>query len=288
MMQKALPGMTLPPMEQPLDRKIELAIKLLQGYEEMALQLSPDGFYLAFSGGKDSIVIKELAKMACVKFKPWYNQTTIDPPELIYYMQEHHKDVEWNRAKMNMCEYLAFAGKGPPTRINRWCCQIYKEGGGDGLFKIIGVRASESARRKAGWSQVVLNNRGRGPVLCPVLYWTDEDIWSFIKNRKIPYCVLYDQGFSRLGCIGCPMSGEKGAARDFKKWPKFEKMWKMGIKKYFDKWKNILRKDGKERWLYRFSKWEELWSWWVSRKGWIGEDVTCQTATLFSGEEDDT
>ena len=284
MRQEALPGMVLPPMEQPLERKIELAIKLLQGYEEMALQSSPDGFYLAFSGGKDSIVIKELAKMAGIKFKPWYNQTTIDPPELIYFIQQHHADVEWNRAKMNMCEYLSFADKGPPTRINRWCCQIYKEGGGDGLFKIIGVRAAESARRKYGWKQVVLNNRGRGPVLCPILYWSDEDVWNFIKKRNLPYCCLYDQGFSRLGCIGCPMSGEKGAKRDFLKWPKFEKMWQNGIKKYFEKWKDVPRKDGEERWLWRFETWKDLWDWWVSRKGWKSNG--CQSSSLFANTEE--
>jgi phosphoadenosine phosphosulfate reductase len=276
-MNKALPGMQLAPSEQSLERKIELAIKLLKAYEEMALKYSENGFYLAFSGGKDSIVIKELAKMAGIKFKSFYNQTTIDPPELIYFIREHHAEVAWNRPNpfINLVFYPTLHPKGPPTRLNRWCCQIYKEGGGDGLFKIIGVRAAESPRRAKQWKQVVANRR-KGHILCPILYWTDNDVWQFIKERSLPYCCLYDEGFNRLGCIGCPISGTKGVERDFKRWPGFERLWKIGIKAYYDRWKDVPRRDGKERWLKRFDNWQELWDWWISRKKWKSKDEECQ------------
>lgn len=284
MMQKALPGMALPPMEQPLDRKIELAIKLLQGYEEMALQLSPDGFYLAFSGGKDSIVIKELANMAGVRYKAWYNQTTIDPPELVYFIQRHHADVEWSRAKRNLCLSIADHAEGPPTRLRRWCCAEYKEAYGNGGYKIIGVRAAESPRRAKTWRPLVAN-KNTGYVLCPILYWSDADIWAFVRQQGLPYCSLYDEGFDRLGCIGCPMKNEAATKKDFERWPGFERLWKMGIKKFYDKFKGVPRRDGKARAIETFETFEIFWNWWISRKGQAGDE--CQTSLLFSGGDDE-
>lgn len=71
-----------------LDR-VEVAIKRLQTFE-------PDeGYYLAFSGGKDSVVIKVLADMAKVKYDAHYNVTSVDPPELIQFIREHYPDVKW-------------------------------------------------------------------------------------------------------------------------------------------------------------------------------------------------
>lgn len=71
-----------------LDR-VEVAIKRLQTFEP------PEGYYLAFSGGKDSVVIKALADMAGVKYDAHYNVTSVDPPELIQFVREHHTDVKW-------------------------------------------------------------------------------------------------------------------------------------------------------------------------------------------------
>ena len=66
---------------------IEKTVERLRIYEP------PEGYYLAFSGGKDSIVIKKLAEMADVKYDVHYNVTTIDPPDLVRFIRKHHKDV---------------------------------------------------------------------------------------------------------------------------------------------------------------------------------------------------
>ena len=60
----------------------------------------------------------------------------------------------------------------------------------------------------------------------PILNWTAADVWQFTKARQIPYCTLYDQGYKRLGCIGCPMSGANRIAKDFARWPQFERAWR--------------------------------------------------------------
>lgn len=67
--------------------KVETAIERLKTFEP------PEGYYLAFSGGKDSVVIKGLADMAGVKYDAHYNLTTVDPPELVQFIKEYHKDV---------------------------------------------------------------------------------------------------------------------------------------------------------------------------------------------------
>ncbi len=58
-----------------------------------------EGYYLAFSGGKDSVVLKRLAEMAGVKFDAHYSVTTIDPPELTQFIRKYHPDVKWERYK---------------------------------------------------------------------------------------------------------------------------------------------------------------------------------------------
>lgn len=260
-------------MAAPLAEKVQRAIEFLQFHEILANQNHEEGYYLAYSGGKDSTVMLALAKMAGVRFQAYYNQTTIDPPELVRFIQQQ-KNILWNRPEKNLIWRMTDKSSGPPTRLARWCCEIYKEHGGTGRIKLIGVRAAESPRRAAQWREVIPNRNG-GTILCPILYWTDEDVWTFIHHFALPYCSLYDEGFKRLGCVGCPISGPEGTKRDFARWPGFERLWKLGFQAYWKAWKGVPRRDGNPRWIERFDRWEDLWEWWTSRKAWKKADE-CQ------------
>lgn len=127
--------------------KVETAVQRIKMFEP------PDGYYLAFSGGKDSVVIKALADMAGVKYDAHYNVTSVDPPELIYFIRKHHPDVVWDYptysdgSRATMWNLIP-KKKMPPTRIVRYCCEVLKERGGRGRFVITGVRWAESARQK--------------------------------------------------------------------------------------------------------------------------------------------
>ena len=244
----------------PLDKKIVRAIALIREYEKKALELSSDGYYLAFSGGKDSIVIKQLAIEAGVRFMPWYNTTTIDPPELIYYMRQHHPDVKWNSAQKSF--FKALEDTPPPTIWTRWCCSRYKEQGGRGLFKVVGVRIVESSRRAKLWQEFA--QKMGSFYLAPICYWTDADVWNFIHSRNLPYCKLYDEGFKRLGCVGCPLAGDDNKRKQFERWPRYEMFWKPGVRKYFDLRRGTMsKKTGKALFVNRFQSFEEYWQWWM-------------------------
>jgi phosphoadenosine phosphosulfate reductase len=237
--------------------RIELQVKIV----EAALLLQERGpYYLCFSGGKDSCVIKHLSQMAGVEFTTNYSVTTIDPPELTRFIKHNHSDAIWHKPKIPLLKMVK--KKGLPSRFIRWCCKIYKEQGGNGEIKIMGVRASESANRKASWEPVMTRNKSI--CISPILYWTDEDVWEYIRYYKIPYCSLYDEpNIKRIGCVGCPASNRK---REFARWPHMEKLWRKATK---DRWDYRLNQNNGKPLpaQYRLFKNSDEWfDWWMSNK----------------------
>lgn len=246
-----------------LEEKVQKAIANFQAYEHEALKRDPvNGYYLCDSYGKDSCVILDLAKRSGVKFAAHHNLTTLDAPELIQFGRKNHFDTIEHHPPMNMLTRLAISVQGPPTRINRWCCEEYKEHGGNDLVRVTGVRAAESARRKANWKIWQLRRDNVSWMLNPILYWSDDNIWQYIKDQKLPYCCLYDQGWERLGCIGCPMS-RRGRERDFAKWPKYEQAWKRAITRNWELLHDKPTNRGLARASAQFKSGEEMWSWWM-------------------------
>ena len=262
--------------------KIEVAIDRLKYFEPRG------GYYLAFSGGKDSECIKELSIMAGVEFDSHYNHTTVDPPELVRHIRHNHKDVIIEYPEKTMWRLIA-EKRMPPTRIVRYCCEELKEGGGNGRFVITGVRWAESVRRKNNRKTVEFDTYGskskkaienrqiflmsdnedkrrmtehcqvKGKhILNPIIDWEDYEVWEFIKLRNIKYCSLYDEGYKRLGCVGCPMSGKKGMTKDFERYPKYKANYIKAFQRMIDK----RLEDGLE------TEWEtgqEVFDWWIGQ-----------------------
>jgi len=177
--------------------KVSIAIERLKTFEPT------DGYYLAFSGGKDSQVIYKLMEMSSCKFDAHYNITTVDPPELIRFMQNKYPTAVFDRPKRTMWQLIAEHNM-PPTRMVRYCCEELKERGGNGRTVVTGVRAAESVRRRS-WQMFQPCKRRHGHILNPIIDWDETDVWDFIRKEIGYWCELYDRGWQRIGCIGCPM-----------------------------------------------------------------------------------
>jgi len=237
---------------------INSAINLLKDNEP------ENGYIGCFSGGKDSVVIKHLAGLAGVKVKWHYHITTIDPPELVQFIKKYHPSVIFDRPKYGNF-FNRMVKKGFPTRRGRWCCAEYKEVHSatktDTL--IMGIRAEESVSRRKRWGLTSRHFRSGALVVCPIYEWASDELWQFIKDNNIPYCSLYDEGFKRLGCIGCPMPGKRGRLRDFERWPQYEKKWKVAFEKIWNLRSGTIR-DGKEWFGTAYlENWEQMWNWWL-------------------------
>jgi phosphoadenosine phosphosulfate reductase len=120
--------------------KVQIAIDRIKQFEP------PEGYYVAFSGGKDSQTVYHLCKEAGVKFDAHYNLTTVDPPELVRFIKTNYPDVIIERPRFTMWELIVKNGS-PPTRLQRYCCRELKEHGGENRMTVTGVRWAESVRR---------------------------------------------------------------------------------------------------------------------------------------------
>ena len=266
-----------------LDEKVSRAIELLREHEPA------DGYYVAFSGGKDSQCILRLCEEAGVRHDAHYHNTTIDPPELVYFIRQHYPNVEWSKPKHSMMWEIAEGRPGtPPTRAGRWCCEIFKEGGGEGRTRVIGVRASESPRRRLLWQEVTQNRNGKDKAVCPIVHWTTDDVWQFIRGRGMPYCKLYDEGFERLGCVGCMLAGPEQQRREFRRWPNFARNWERAIKRNWERHQPPnMRRDGKPYYHASFATAEDFWQWWLS--GERRDDPNregCMSGLLFTNDDE--
>lgn len=90
----------------------------------------------------------------------------------------------------------------------------------------------------------------------PIIDWTTDEVWEFIKEYKIPYCSLYDEGFERLGCIGCPMGHHQ--EEEFERWPKYKELYLTAFGKMLE--------ENKKKGITHKANWdtaEDVMDWWI-------------------------
>lgn len=261
-----------------LEQKIAYSIDLLRKSEKMALKMDPEnGFYLAFSGGKDSQVLYHLAVQCGVKFKAYMNLTSVDPPEIIRFVKKNYPDVTLIKPRMSIYDMAKKKGC-LPTKNIRWCCAEYKETSGVGKVTLIGIRKEESVRRSKRneietgdrkfsgtfdqWSEHTENMvtcvGGKDKIIVsPLLYWTERDVWNYLDSIHVPHCKLYDMGYKRIGCILCPMSNYKHKIKEIKDYPHVARGWKKAIEWMIrNKWTKSQQLDNPDL----------AFQWWISGK----------------------
>jgi len=229
--------------------KVQEAIDLLKKHEP------PEGYYLAFSGGKDSVCIYRLAEMAGVKFDAHY-QVGVDMPELVSFIKKKYPQVTRHLPKKTMWGIIK--RRGPVTRIYRDCCRILKETGGKGRLVVTGIRAEESpSRSKLG--QFSYHNRSKKKMIHPIFYWEENEVWDFIETNNLSYCSLYDDpGLSRLGCVMCPMGSKEKRRSEAKRYPKYYLAYIRAFQRWIENGKMNPMKE-------RFKTGQEVMDWWLSQ-----------------------
>ena len=190
--------------------------------------------YVAFSGGKDSIVIADLMKQSGIPYKLYYAKTGIDPPELVRFIRKEYPDCQFLKPKRSF--WYLLATHNPPARGCRWCCYELKKRPTLDIplsHRVIGIRAEESARRSK-YKRISHFDKYKWTLYYPILYWKEIDIWDYIEERKLPYPSLYDEGLGRLGCVICPFNiGGNNFYR--KRWPRFFRLFEKKCAEWYEK-----------------------------------------------------
>ena len=214
-------------MTDELEKKVRQSVSLIQK------AVGDKVVEVAYSGGKDSDVILELTKMAGVKYRAIYKNTTIDPVGTVKHCRE--KGCEIVRPKNGITFFKLVEQIGFPNRHKRFCCKHLKE------YKIldmaiIGVRKSESRKRAERYKEPIGcrfygSKKNHVQAIYPILEWSDENVAEFIKERGIKCHPLYydEQGNfhveRRLGCVGCPLMSKKKRKQHFKENKGMLKAW---------------------------------------------------------------
>lgn len=218
-----------------LQKKIDQAIKLLQG----AARGGDGEIELAYSGGKDSDIILQLAKESGIKFRAIYKNTTIDPPGTIAHVKK--MGVEIRRPKDTFAHLIVKYGQ--PNRMRRFCCSLLKE------YKIldkaiIGIRKEESGKRAKRYQEPtqcrIYRKGGHVEQFLPILDWTLKDVVEFAEDRKLEFAPVYYDNRGRLhperrlGCMCCPLASNRNRIDAFKQYPRMVRLYLRNIKKYMD------------------------------------------------------
>lgn len=274
--------------------KEKKAIERIKIASEMSLHHYKKPLVCTYSGGKDSDVLLELFKRSGIPFEVHNSHTTADAPQTVRHIQKVFRGLEseWIKCEIEMPTYkgeptsmwkLIPEKLMPPTRLVRYCCSVLKETGCANRYIATGVRWDESTARmqreefekiankkkdKEKFTIIMLMNdndkRRRMNELCmqqnkmvvnPIIDWTHRDVWEYINSEKIETCELYQCGYDRVGCIGCPMAGKK-RKREFEDFPQYKKL-------YIHAFERMLKereRRGKEN---TWKTGEDVFVWWI-------------------------
>lgn len=177
--------------------------------------------FISFSGGKDSTVTASLVMRALgtSKILHIFGDTTLEFPYTEAYVERYKKQhpgtpvlSSRNREKNfeELCRLI-----GPPSRVMRWCCTIFKTGAIQRKIKTLfrdkqkiitfyGIRRSESVSRSKYERESNSPKITKQITISPIIDWMDFDVWLYIFSTHIDFNEAYRLGYARVGCWCCP------------------------------------------------------------------------------------
>jgi phosphoadenosine phosphosulfate reductase len=196
---------------------------------ERADEVFSEKLAVAFSGGKDSLVALHFALQVNPDIPVIFNNTTVEFPETVSFV--HSLAKEWgfdlHVTQPDVPFFGATKERGWATHDERWCCRPYKD---EPAFRflsenkitaeITGTTRTESIYRRS-LTPIKMPKKNPGIIrVNPIYDWNEWEIWTYIREQKLPYNPLYDKGYRRVGCWCCPLNGWTHYRRLMKTHPK--------------------------------------------------------------------
>lgn len=237
-----------------LSAKVSRSLAVLKNFEPES-----EPYHVCYSGGKDSDVVRILCTLADVRHELWHNHTTVDAPETVRYVRSI-PNIHISYPERSMWQLIVDKKMPPTRLARYCCTELKERGGqgrikvtgvrkaesrsraeNGGLVKILGkpktaqalaeeLGADFLATPKGG---IILNMdnaesrrviehcyRTTATMVNPIIDWTDEDVWEFLRHYGCESNPLYQCGWKRIGCIGCPMASKHRYA-EFERYPKY-------------------------------------------------------------------
>ncbi len=182
---------------------------------------SPMDMFVSFSGGKDSTVTADLVTRALSnpQIMHIFGDTTLEFPFTYEYVERFRKNhpktpvmPARNKEKdfEELCELI-----GPPSRVMRWCCTVFKTGTIQKKIKSLyrdksriltfyGIRRSESLSRSKYERESESPKITKQHIVSPIIDWMDFDVWLYLLTTGIDFNDAYRLGYARVGCWCCP------------------------------------------------------------------------------------
>lgn len=270
------------------------SIERIKMASELSLHHYGQSLICTYSGGKDSDVMLELFKRSGIPFEVVHNLTTVDAPPTVRHIKKVFQNLDEKgiraviqKPEISMWQLIPQKGY-PPARTQRYCCEYFKETKIKRRFVATGVRWDESSKRKSReyiepkmkskkerQKFILLNDNDKARmmtercemqsdmILNPIIDWKDSEVWDFYWNECEAHNPLYEMGYYRVGCIGCPLAG-KHRWKEFADFPAYE----LNYKRAFERMLETIHKDGKP------TKWknaEDVFLWWMEDKNVEGQ-----------------
>ena len=285
-------------MNSELAEKERIAIAHLKAFEPQ----DGKGYYLCYSGGKDGDCVRILAELANVKHDIVHNLTTVDAPETIYYVRSV-PGVIIERPPKSMWRLIAKNTIPPTRIARYCCAALKERGGIGrlkitGVRKSESTRRAENAElvkvigkpkttqkfaeqigadfRVTKQNGLVMNHdndearrlvercyRTQQTMINPIVDWSDDDVWEFLQYYGCKSNPLYQCGYKRIGCIGCPMGHGKQQKQEFERYPKYRALYVRAFEKMLD---NIRAKNITIR--VNWQNGEDVFHWWIGDEPW--------------------